>query len=173
MQEEQGKEAVDGFPDTEGKARSEDPEAEPVSGLRRTTLTAMLHALYLVVDTIPSPIPGLLKFTGFSQILAGFMIGPWAGAIVGGLGDLLHYALHPRGAYLPFFTITGASTADAGAVVFFLTSSSGKSFGFRILIAALFLGLGTNAGAVGLNSPARALGGARMGIAPPPPREGW
>lgn len=81
----------------------------PVKGLRRTTLTAMFLALYLAIDALPNLTP-LLKFNAFPPILAGFILGPWAGATVGALGDVLHYALHPRGAYFPGFALTGALT---------------------------------------------------------------
>ena len=112
MQEESGVKASEGYLN---------PEEEPITGLRRTTLTAMLLALYLAVDILPSPIPppfsGLMKFTAFPSLLAGFIVGPWAGAIVGALGDLLHYALHPRGAYFPGFALTGAITGALPALL--------------------------------------------------------
>ena len=106
---------------------------EPLSGLRRTTLTALLLALYMAIDAIPSPAGGILKFSGFILVLSGFLVGPWGGALVGGLGDLLTYALHPKGPFFPGFTLTSALTGCLPAL--FLGSRNRTLFNLGLSIA--------------------------------------
>ncbi len=67
----------------------------------------MLAALSAVAGSLPA---NVFKFTGFPVILAGLALGPWGGALVGGVSDLLGYALHGSGPYHPGFTVTQALT---------------------------------------------------------------
>lgn len=67
----------------------------------------MLAALSAVAGSLPA---NVFKFTGFPVILAGLALGPWGGALVGGVSDLLGYALHGSGPYHPGFTLTQALT---------------------------------------------------------------
>lgn len=88
---------------------------EEVSGssrgrLRRNILIGLFAALYVVVDLIPSPFGGATKFSGFFLILSGFLGGPLAGLLVGAIGDIWTYFIHPKGMYFPGFTLTSALT---------------------------------------------------------------
>ncbi len=43
-------------------------------------------------------------------IFTGVFFGPIAGAIVGGIGDVVGFAMFPMGAYMPHFTVSAALT---------------------------------------------------------------
>ena len=103
---------------------------DPLSDVRRTTLTGLLLSLYLAVGSLPTVWP----FTAFLPILAGLMLGPTRGAMVGAMGDILHYALHPRGPYLPFFTLTGALT---GALPAFFLRNRPRTFIYLLVAIGL------------------------------------
>ncbi len=47
---------------------------------------------------------------GLPIIFAGIAFGPWAGAVVGAIADLLGYLINPLGPYLPHFTLTSLLT---------------------------------------------------------------
>lgn len=51
-----------------------------------------------------------IGFGGFPVILAGIVMGPAAGGIVGAIGDLIGYWINPMGPYMPHFTLTAALT---------------------------------------------------------------
>jgi len=74
---------------------------------RQLTQAAMLAALSAVAGSLPA---NVFKFTGFPVILAGLALGPWGGALVGGVSDVLGYMLHGSGPYHPGFTLTQALT---------------------------------------------------------------
>jgi riboflavin transporter len=88
----------------------EDASGSSRHRLRKNILIGLFVALYVVVDLIPSPFGGATKFSGFFLILSGFLGGPWAGLLVGAIGDLWTYFIHPKGMYFPGFTLTSALT---------------------------------------------------------------
>ncbi len=66
--------------------------------------------------TVPLPI-GILNFGGFPVVFAGLLLGPYAGAMVGAVSDILGCFLFPRGPYLPYFTITSMLTGCLAPLV--------------------------------------------------------
>lgn len=58
-----------------------------------------------------------LGFGALPIILAGLLFGPSAGAIVGGMGDILGYFISPIGGYMPHFTCTAALTGLLPALI--------------------------------------------------------
>jgi len=58
-----------------------------------------------------------IGFGGFPTILAGIMLGPAAGGIVGAIGDVVGYYINPMGAYVPLFTLSAALTGAIPALV--------------------------------------------------------
>ncbi|MEW6724752.1 MAG: folate family ECF transporter S component [Bacillota bacterium] len=51
-----------------------------------------------------------LSFGTIPVMFAGLLLGPWWGAAVGAMGDLVGFALNPGGAFFPGFTLTAALT---------------------------------------------------------------
>lgn len=79
-----------------------------VLSVQTITIAAMLVACQVVLgNLLQVPMLGKQYNFGFIPIaLAGALMGPVAGAIVGGLGDFLGAHLFPAGAYFPGFTLT-------------------------------------------------------------------
>lgn len=85
------------------------------SGTRQLSILALLIGLDVVLSRVASiriPLGGAeglrIGFGALPIVFAGMVYGPLAGAIVGGVGDLLGYFVNPMGGYLPVFTVTAA-----------------------------------------------------------------
>lgn len=83
--------------------------------LRRLIVSALLLAIALVFKTFFSfyiPLFGQngmsIGVSGIFSMIPSFLFGPWYGAAVSGLSDLLGYLLKPTGAYIPLLTLTAA-----------------------------------------------------------------
>lgn len=89
--------------------------------VRQLTYMAFLIALAILLRRILNlRLPyslGILSFSGFPIILAGFLFGPVAGAVTGGVSDILGYPLFPEGPYLPHFTLTACLTGAIPAII--------------------------------------------------------
>ncbi len=80
----------------------------------RLVVCAMLTALGVVLGGMLS-IPAMpfgtyslkIGFGTLPVIISGVMYGPFWGAVVGALCDLLQALIFPKGAYMPWFTIVG------------------------------------------------------------------
>lgn len=91
---------------------------------RRLANLAVLVALNVVLSRVASlrvaigGVEGIrLGLGGLPVILSGVLWGPWAGALVGGLGDVVGYFINPMGAYMPHFTLTAALTGALPALI--------------------------------------------------------
>lgn len=72
------------------------------------TTTAMLTALYVVLHTFTTIVINAflqLRFSGMALALVGGLYGPVAGALSGGIGDLLKCIIRPTGGFFPGFTL--------------------------------------------------------------------
>lgn len=83
--------------------------------LRRLIVSALLLAIALVFKTLFTfyiPLFGQngmrIGVSGIFSMIPSFLFGPWYGAAVSGLSDLLGYLLKPTGAYIPLLTLTAA-----------------------------------------------------------------
>lgn len=89
-----------------------------------TTLSIVLTRL----ASIRIPLGGVEAIRiGFGQlpvIMAGIYFGPGAGALVGGLADLLGFFLNPMGPYMPHFTLTAILHGLLPGLIFHHTSQS-------------------------------------------------
>lgn len=77
--------------------------------VRTLAVSAMLLAIAVVLGFYTLQVTDYMKI-GFSYLaneLAGMLFGPAAGAMIGGLADLLKYVVHPTGPFFPGFTISG------------------------------------------------------------------
>jgi ECF transporter S component (folate family) len=103
------------------------------------TQLAMLLAIAVVLSMlgVMLPVVGIngmkVTFSFLPIMLAGFMYGPAAGALVGGLSDILGYIVkfHAFGPYFPGFTLT---TALSGALPVLICQMLGYSHGRKNLL---------------------------------------
>ena len=133
-----------------------------------TTLTAMLTAVYFVLDRAVPPGTESLKVTfAFLAVLAAAIwLGPVSAALVGGLGDLLGSLLIPFGAPIPLLTVSAA--LEGLALGFLLYEKRGVRRGWpqrwiRLVIALLAVSLVLH---LGLNTFALAFTYSREAILP-------
>ena len=122
--------------------------------LRRMLVSALLLAIALVLKTFFSIDIPLLGENGMSVGIAGvfsmlpsILFGPFYGAAVSGLSDLLGYIIKPGGAYMPLLTLTAAlgGFLRGGIFVWLKKRSEGK---LRLAVAILtvlmlMIGLGS------------------------------
>lgn len=85
------------------------------SSLRRVAVSALFLSIALVLKTFFSLYIPLFGQNGISVGLSGvfsmmpsLLFGPFYGAAVSGLSDLLGYVLRPTGAFMPLLTLTAA-----------------------------------------------------------------
>ncbi len=76
---------------------------------RALTTAAMMVTLTCLVQVLTPP-GSHLKLTGFPVIMAGFLLGPGLGALVGAVSDVIGYFLYPSGPFFPGFILTQALT---------------------------------------------------------------
>lgn len=72
------------------------------------TTTAMLTGLYVVLHTFTTIVINAvlqLRFSGIALAMIGALYGPVAGALSGGIGDLLKCVIRPTGGFFPGFTL--------------------------------------------------------------------
>lgn len=79
----------------------------------RVTFTAMMIALYFVLDRFLAVFPSnsvKLSFSFMAVAVSAIWLGPVEGMLTGGLGDLVSALLMPAGAPNPILTLTAALT---------------------------------------------------------------
>lgn len=119
--------------------------------LRRMLVSALLLAIALVLKTFFSINIPLLGENGMSVGVAGvfsmlpsILFGPFYGAAVSGLSDLMGYLIKPDGAYMPLLTLTAALGGFLRGLLFFWIKDR-KAARLRavvILLTVLMLALG-------------------------------
>ncbi len=86
--------------------------AKELKNVKSLVMTAMMVALYLVLESFSYAITPLMptylriSFSFIAIALVGSMFGPTVGAVAGVVSDLLACLLFPRGAWFPGFTLT-------------------------------------------------------------------
>ena len=69
--------------------------------------TSLLAAVCVLLNTLTFTMPGsgyAISFTYIPTFLAGFYFGPFAGFLVGLIGDVLGCIIWPKGAWIPLIT---------------------------------------------------------------------
>ncbi|MCX6090224.1 MAG: folate family ECF transporter S component [Candidatus Atribacteria bacterium] len=123
---------------------------------RSVVLQGLLIALGVILTRFASirvsigGIEGIRIGVGTLPIMmAGILMGPLSGSLVGCLVDIIGYALNPMGPYMPHFTLTAALYGFIPGVIFspFLSSRWEKVFPprtllwFTVLLTQLSIGL--------------------------------
>jgi len=119
--------------------------------LRRMLVSALLLAIALVLKTFFSINIPLLGENGMSVGVAGvfsmlpsILFGPFYGAAVSGLSDLMGYLIKPDGAYMPLLTLTAAlgGFLRGGIFVWLKNRSEGKLRLAVVILTTLMLMIG-------------------------------
>lgn len=98
----------------------------------RITNMALFIALAVAINTVRV---GMVSFGGFPIIYSGYVLGPVAGFIVGGVADILGFIIRPAGtAFNPIFTLTSALT---GLIPVLVTRLIGEKYPKLTLIKVL------------------------------------
>lgn len=112
---------------------------------REIAFLALLVALNIVLTRIASiriaigGVEGIrIGFGAFPVIFSGIAFGPYAGGIVGALGDIIGYFINPMGPYMPHFTFTAALVGILPPL--FLKSFKAQIPTFWQLVIAIGLG---------------------------------
>jgi len=122
--------------------------------LRRMLVSALLLAIALVLKTFFSINIPLLGENGMSVGVAGvfsmlpsILFGPFYGAAVSGLSDLMGYLIKPDGAYMPLLTLTAALGGFLrGGIFVWLKNRSEEKLRLAVVILTtlmLMIGLGS------------------------------
>lgn len=113
------------------------------SPTKRLVYLALLISLSIVLTRIASitiPFEGVvtlrLGFGPLPVIIAGLLFGPYYGAIVGILGDIIGFNLNPMGPYLPQFTVIAGLHGLLPPLVMRLL---GSTFTYPSLLSAVAL----------------------------------
>lgn len=119
--------------------------------LRRMLVSALLLAIALVLKTFFSINIPLLGENGMSVGVAGvfsmlpsILFGPYYGAAVSGLSDLLGYIIKPDGVFMPLLTLTAAlgGFLRGGIFVWLKKRSEGKLRLAVVILTTLMLMIG-------------------------------
>ncbi len=107
------------------------------------TRIALLIALNVILERVLSlriplgAVEGMRIGIGtLPVILAGVFMGPLAGGLVGGIGDLVGYFVSPLGAYMPHFTMTAALRGIIPGLIIVMAVRGRQEVGFFPLFLA-------------------------------------
>ena len=115
--------------------------------LRRIAVSALLLSIALVLKTFFSLYIPLFGQNGISVGLSGIfsmlpsvLFGPFYGAAVSGLSDLMGYLLKPSGAYMPLLTLVAALGGFMrGALFLYLRKRKTKHIRIVVILCAVLL----------------------------------
>ncbi len=108
---------------------------------RRIVYAGFLIALTVILRRYLNFQLTLITFGGFPVILSGIMFGPFYGALVGALSDILGYFINSFGQpYHPGFTFSAALDGSIPFFVLFLMREKKKIPSFWSLTLAIFIG---------------------------------
>lgn len=113
--------------------------------VRDMVYISLLIALNIVLGRVTSirvPMAGIegvrIGFGGLPIIFSGIALGPLAGGIVGGVGDVIGYWINPMGQYMPHFTLTAALTGIIPGLI--LRPLKKSEYTFWQLVIAIGIG---------------------------------
>ncbi len=108
--------------------------------VRLLVFTAVLTALAIILNSY-----GKIRITETLEVrfsflpiaVSGYLFGPFIGAIVGILADVVGYLLNPTGAYFPGFTLNYALIGVLFGLFIYRVRPAQLSFAVRLVIAEL------------------------------------
>lgn len=118
--------------DNNGKISSR----RPISSNRLSTKSLVLAAIFVAMNIILSRLGAIMLFNGSVRfsfgniplILSGLVLGPGAGAMTGGIADLLGFFINSHGgAFHPGFTLSSILTGTIPGIVMFLSPTKKSS----------------------------------------------
>ncbi len=118
--------------DNNGKISSR----RPISSNRLSTKSLVLAAIFVAMNIILSRLGAIMLFNGSVRfsfgniplILSGLVLGPGAGAMTGGIADLLGFFINSHGgAFHPGFTLSSVLTGTIPGIVMFLSPTKKSS----------------------------------------------
>lgn len=102
------------------------------------TYISIFIALSVLINTLRA---GFLSFGGFPIIFSGYLLGPYAGFVVGGVSDVLGFLVRPSAfAFNPVFTLTSALTGLIPAFVTNLLKEKYPDYSFIKILIGIFIG---------------------------------
>lgn len=106
---------------------------------RRIAYIGIFIAISVVVNTLRF---GYFSFGGLPIILSGYALGPVSGFIVGGLADIIAFAVRPSasGGFNPLFSLTSALTGAIPVIVTRKLGGKYPDFSLPTLFAGIFVG---------------------------------
>lgn len=108
----------------------------PISSNRLSTKSLVLAAIFVAMNIILSRLGAIMLFNGSVRfsfgniplILSGLVLGPGAGAMTGGIADLLGFFINSHGgAFHPGFTLSSILTGTIPGIVMFLSPTKKSS----------------------------------------------
>lgn len=119
---------------------------------KKIVISSLLIAISIVLTRVFSTylmiagVPGARLAIGYVPIiLAGIILGPYYGAMVGAIADVLGFFLAPVGVYFPLITLTSALVGILPYVIYTLTKKLKQwirillSVGITQIICSMFL----------------------------------
>ena len=110
------------------------------------TTAALLSALAIILGLFKLPISDLMeiRFTMIPIGIAGGLLGPGVGAVVGIIADIGGYIVHPTGAFMPLFTLTNALSGAAYGLVLYKNPNSWARLFIANAIRSILFGIVLN-----------------------------
>ncbi|MBU5676781.1 folate family ECF transporter S component [Alkaliphilus sp. MSJ-5] len=108
----------------------------PISSKRLSTKSLVLAAIFVAMNIILSRFGAIMLFNGSVRfsfgniplILSGLVLGPGAGAMTGGIADLLGFFINSHGgAFHPGFTLSSILIGTIPGIVMFLSPTKKSS----------------------------------------------
>lgn len=109
--------------------------------------TSLLAAVCVLLNTLTFTMPGsgyAISFTYIPTFLAGFYFGPFAGFLVGLIGDVLGCIIWPKGAWIPLITLASALMGVIPGLVRYLPFNEKALLVISYLLTYAVCSLGIN-----------------------------
>lgn len=115
---------------------------------KKIAYIAVLAAVNVALNAFGVPLPGYatkLSFTYIPCFIAGIFMGPFAGLLVGLIGDVLGMLINPQGAWIPLITLGSALMGFIpGVICRYLKLNIYIKIGISLVAVLLICSMGIN-----------------------------